>query len=134
MGLLGFLKAVFGICATKPLADDLWSLDGGVAKIKVSDVPELAASGGAVYLQGKGLQKPILVIKSESGDILAFANSCTHIGRKIDPVAGETRLRCCSIGHSTFDYDGNVLSGGAKEPLKKYTVEVDESGGLTISL
>lgn len=134
MGFLGFFKAIFGICATKPLADDLWSMDDGVAKIKVSDVPELATNGGAVYLQGKGLEKPILVIKSESGDILAFTNSCTHAGRKIDPVSGEAKLRCCSIGHSTFDYDGNVLTGGAKEPLKKHTVEVDESGGLTVSL
>jgi len=134
MGFLGFFKALFGICATKPLADNMWSIDEGAAKVKVGDVVELAEKGGAVYLQGKGLVKPILVVKSQSGEYLAFTNSCTHAGRRLDPMAGEDKLRCCSIGHSQFDYDGNVVSGGAKDPLKKHEVELGEDGVLIVKL
>jgi Rieske Fe-S protein len=134
MGFLGFFKALFGICATKPLADELWSMEDGKAKLKLADAPQLAQNGGGIYIQGKGLEKPILIIKSDGGDILAFTNSCTHGGRKIDPVAGEAKLRCCSVGHSTFDYDGNVLSGGAKGPLTKHEVVVDEDSNVVITI
>jgi len=134
MGFLGFFKALFGICATKPLADNMWSLDDGAAKVKVGDVPQLAEKSGAVYLQGKGLAKPILVVKSQNGDYLAFTNNCTHLGRKVDPVAGEAKLRCCSIGHSQFDYDGNVVSGGAKDPLTKHEVSISEDGVLIVKI
>ena len=134
MGFLGFFKALFGICATKALADNMWSLSDGAANVKVGDVPELAEKGGAVYLQGKGLAKPILVVKSQNGDYLVFTNSCTHLGRRLDPVAGEDKLRCCSIGHSVFDYDGNVVSGGAKDPLTKHEVTLGEDGVLVIKI
>ena len=134
MGFLGFFKALFGICATEALADNLWSIDEGAARVKVADVPKLAEKGSAVYLQGKGLAKPILVLKSENDEYLAFTNSCTHLGRKIDPVVGEAKLRCCSIGHSVFDYDGNVVSGGAEDPLTKHEVSIDEDGLLIVRL
>jgi cytochrome b6-f complex iron-sulfur subunit len=134
MGFLGFFKALFGICVTKPLADNMWSLGDSAAKVKVGDVAELSAIGGAVYLQGKSLAKPILVVKSQNGDYLAFTNSCMHAGRRLDPVAGEDKLRCCSIGHSQFDYDGNVVSGTAKDPLKKHEAELVEDGVLIIKL
>ena len=134
MGFLGFFKALFGVCDTKPLADNLWSIEEDAAKIKVGDVSKLAEKGGAVYLQGKGLAKPILVVKSQNGDYLAFTNCCTHLGRRIDPVAGEDKLRCCSIGHSQFDHDGSVLSGGAKDPLKKHEVALGEDSVLIVKL
>ena len=134
MGFLAFFKAILGICATKALADNLWSIDEDAAKVKVADIVALAENGGAVYLQGKGLAKPILVVKSQNGDYLAFTNSCTHAGRRLDPVAGEDKLRCCSIGHSQFDYDGNVASGGAKDPLKKHEVTLGEDGVLIVKL
>ena len=33
MGFVGFLKALFGICATKALAENLWSIDDDVANV-----------------------------------------------------------------------------------------------------
>lgn len=134
MGFMGFFKALFGICATKALADDLWSIDGDLAKVQVADVPQLEQKSGAVYLQGRGLAKPILVLRSEKDDYLAFTNNCTHLGRKIDPVVGEDKLRCCSVNHSIFDYNGNVVSGPAEGPLNKHEVTLDEEGVLIIKL
>jgi nitrite reductase/ring-hydroxylating ferredoxin subunit len=120
-------KALLGVCKTKPLSDDLWSLEENKVHVKLSQMPAPLSEDGAVYLKGKGLGKPVLIVKTEEGQYLAFENSCTHGGRKLDPVPGESKLRCCSIGHSTFDYEGNKLSGMAKGPLTRYGVE--ESGG-----
>lgn len=54
-------------------------------------------------------------------------------GRRIDPVPGTSHLRCCSVGKATFDYDGKVISGSAKGPLLRYSVEIKENK-LLISL
>jgi Rieske Fe-S protein len=53
--------------------------------------------------------------------------------RKIDPVAGEAKLRCCSVFHSKFDYDGKPLSGPAKESLKRHQVELSQ-GNLVLTI
>lgn len=119
-----FFKALLGICETKPLSPDLWSVEGGKVVVKK---PDAIPKGGAAYLQGKGLQEPLLIVHTDDDRYLSFTNRCTHAKRKIDPVVGEQKLRCCSVNHSKFDYDGKPLSGPAKEPLKRHQVEL--SGG-----
>jgi nitrite reductase/ring-hydroxylating ferredoxin subunit len=123
-GIVGILKALLGKCETKELDPRLWSLANGVVRVKFGEVAELAIKGGAVYLQGKGLYIPILIVRTEDDKYLAFANKCTHGGRKIDHVPSESKLRCCSLGHSTYDYNGNVVKGMAKRPITKYETEI----------
>ena len=130
---VSFFKALLGICTTKPLSPDLWNLEDGKIRVKLSEVPQLSNKGDAVYLKGAGLEKPVLIVRTEDDDYLAFANRCTHGGRKLDPVPGERILRCCSVGHSTFDYDGNRLGGPAKDALTGYAVELSD-GNLVITL
>jgi cytochrome b6-f complex iron-sulfur subunit len=77
-----------------------------------------------VYLKGEGLDKPILILRTSDDKYLACADTCTHAGRKLDPVPGNPVLRCCSVGHSTFDYDGNVIKGPANQPLTRYETEL----------
>src|SRR4030042_1244923 len=121
------IKAILGICETKQLSSDLWSLEENKVHVKLSQMPAPLPEGGAIYLKGKGLSKPVLIVRTGEGQYLAFKNSCTHGHRKLDPVPGESKLRCCSFGHSTFDYEGNRLSGSAKAPITRYAVE--ESAG-----
>ena len=127
------IKSIFGICETKALQQDLWSLEGDKVRVRLSQMSELRQKGKAAYLKGQGLPRPILLLRTGDDQYLAFANRCTHLGRKLDPVPGERLLRCCSIGHSTFDYEGKNISGTAKEPLTRYAVELSE-GDLTIAL
>lgn len=131
--ILDFLKSVAGICRTSPLKPDLWELHGNRVIIRLHDVPELRLPGDAVYLEGKGLRNPILVVRKDDGEYLSVANRCTHFGRKLDPVPGEPLLRCCSVGRSTFDHDGNRLGGPAGKPLEVYRVELT-NGELLIDL
>ena len=125
--LLNLLKSVAGISETKPLAQDLWRLDGNTVTVKVDKAPELLRPGGAVYLTGNGLKEPILVVSDNEGGYHSFSNRCTHFGRKLDPVPGKPALRCCSVNHSTFDYQGANLKGPAKKPIHVYKTELKNS-------
>jgi hypothetical protein len=95
---MSIFKAILGICDTKPLSGNLWSLEENRVRVKLSQIPEPLVKGDTVYLKGVGLVKR----------------------RKIDPIPGEEKLRCCSIGHSEFDLEGNVIKGRAKDKLKQY--------------
>ncbi len=130
---MSFFKALLGICETKPLSDDAWESGNGNATVDLNAAAVLAEKGGAAYLKGKGLDKPVLVIRGDDGKLYAYQDRCTHAGRKIDPVAGEGKLKCCSINHSTFDYDGKPLSGPAKHDIKRYDTE-ESAGRLIIKL
>lgn len=130
---MSIFKAVLGICETKPLSSELWSLEGNKARVKLSQMPEPLPKGGAVYLRGGGLSKPVLLLRTEDDRYLAFEDRCTHFGRKLDPVPGEAKIRCCSLFHSTYDLDGKNISGAAKMPLTSYAVEQSD-GDLIITL
>jgi cytochrome b6-f complex iron-sulfur subunit len=121
--LTGFFKALLGICETPPLADELWTLERNEVSVRLGEAAALAAVGGAARLGGKGRMPSILIVHAGADEYLAFENRCTHAGRKLDPVEGKRELRCCSVSHSRFDYEGNKLSGLAKDPLRKYPVE-----------
>ena len=129
-GIGSFFKALMGVCETKPLGPDQWSVEGG--KVVVQK-PDSIPKGGAVYIQGKGLKQALLIVHTDDDKYLSFANACTHGKRKIDPVAGERKLRCCSVMHSQFDYEGKPLSGPAKEPLKRQQVEL-AAGKLVVTV
>ena len=142
--IVNFFKALFGKCETTSLPSENWTVEeDGKITIKLDEMPELCEQGKAVYLKGRGLKRPILVIRTEADTYLAYTNRCTHAllvvcgHRKLDPTTGpdpgQPILRCCSMGHSTFDYEGNVLSGPAKEPLDRHEIELSE-GNLVITL
>jgi len=125
--MLGFFKALLGICETKPLDPALWNLEGEVANLHIIDKADELPKGGATYLNGRGLKKPVLIIRTHDDRYLAFTNRCSHANRKLDHLPDEHMLRCCSVNHSTFDYDGKRLSGPAKDPLTSHPVSVEGS-------
>jgi nitrite reductase/ring-hydroxylating ferredoxin subunit len=129
-GMGGFFKALFGICKTPELDSGRWNLHENEIRVKVSKVPELQKPYGAVYLQGGRLEVPVLIFRGEDGQVRAYSNKCTHMGRKLDPVPGKEEIRCCSVSHATYDYQGKVTGGPAKEPIKVY--EVTSMGDILV--
>ena len=83
--------------------------------------------------EGKNLRERVLVVKGDDGQYYALRNRCTHAGRRLDPIPGSQQVQCCSIGRSTYDCDGNRLSGSAKEALLTYAVTTQD-GTLLIYL
>ena len=123
-----------GICYTKkPVDEGCWTYENGKVIVDLSHAPELGRPDGAIRLEGKGIPDRLLVIHGEDGEYYAFKNHCTHGKRRLDPVPGAHNVKCCSIGKSTFGYDGKVISGSAKKKLTVYSVTVDE-GKLIITI
>lgn len=136
--VIDFIKSLLGIGESKGLKSDLWSVEDGKVLVKLDEMPELCEKGKGVYLKGHGLHKPILIVRTEGDQYLAYTNRCTHfLHRKLDPVPGpeieQPILRCSSMNHSTFDYEGNRITGPGKESLICHQVE-RSNGNLLITL
>jgi nitrite reductase/ring-hydroxylating ferredoxin subunit len=129
-----WFKRLLGICSTRPPADPgAWRRVPDGVEIDLQRVPELSTAGGAVRLEEGDVTKRVLVVHGEDGHYHAFVNRCTHMGRRIDPLPGTDRVRCCSVSRSTFDYTGGVVSGAAKAGLQTLTVRLQERW-LTIEI
>lgn len=127
-----FFKMLFGICETvSPANEGCWNFSDGKIEVQLNRVPELEEKGGAIRLEGNGSPERVLIIHGRDGQFRAYKNRCTHFGRRIDTYDETKLLRCCSISKSTFDYEGNVVSGAAKKPLTQYKVE-HKDGKLTV--
>jgi nitrite reductase/ring-hydroxylating ferredoxin subunit len=127
-----FLKRIFGICETPRAADTMaWSHENGKVRVDLSRMPELKAPGSGVRLEGQGLDPRLMVFYGDDGQYHAIANRCTHMGRRIDTIAGSNTIQCCSVSKSTFTYDGQPVGGAAKKPVKIYPVTQD---GVTLTI
>ena len=128
------LQRILGICATNmPLDEGCWTFENGKIVVDLNRVPELAGASGAIRLEEKDLTERILVFQGEDGQYYAFQNSCPHIKRRLDPLPGKNQVQCCSLGQSTFDYAGKLVSGSAQGDVQTYAVSV-ESNRLLITL
>ena len=122
-----FFQRIFGVSATlKPLNPQCWAFSDGKVMIDLGRATELKKLGGALRLEGEGLPIRVLVIRGDDGKFHAFHNRCTHIGhRRLDPVPGTGTVQCCSVGKSTYTYDGKKIYGPPIGPIKTFKVEVD---------
>lgn len=131
---MGFFKRLFGVSQTKKPRDHrCWRFLGKKIELDLNLAPELSSPGGALRLEAPGLPVRVLLWRDKEGDLRAWENRCAHMGRRIDPVPGADRLMCCSIGKSTYELDGRVVSGLAKGDIRPLKV-VEEDGTLTVFL
>ncbi len=132
---MGILKKIFGICNTKPPTDETcWRYSDGKIEIGLDLAPELSNKGGAVRLEGRGLPGKILVFHGNDNAFHALKNKCTHIGgRRVDPMGDAETIKCCSVMGTTYNYEGDVISGPSKTPLTTYKTE-KKDGKIIVSL
>lgn len=127
-------QRLFGKCITQePKDHGCWTYADGKVSINLDRAPELSRLGGAIRLEGHGLPERILVVHGDDDKYRAFHNRCTHGGRRLDPVPATGTVQCCSVGTSTFDYEGEVLAGSAKDPITIYPVDVEDKR-LTVTV
>ena len=129
-----FLKRIFGICETHLPADPgAWSINGDSVSVDLSRMPELKTPGSGVRLEGNGLDPRLLVYHGDDGQYHAVVNRCTHMGRRLDVIAGSSRIQCCSVSKSTYTYEGKPVGGAAQKPLTLLPV-TRENDTLTVTL
>jgi nitrite reductase/ring-hydroxylating ferredoxin subunit len=131
---MGFFSRLLGISRTAvPANPRCWRYGDGQVIVDLGACSELASKGGAVRLEGNNLPIRVLVVHGEDGGYHAFHNRCSHAGRRLDALPGQPRLECCSVGKSTFEYDGSKVSGSAKGPASALPV-TEQNGRLYINL
>jgi nitrite reductase/ring-hydroxylating ferredoxin subunit len=102
-----------------------------VVTLTFVDYPELADVGGSVAFEAPGYADPIcgqdivIVAQPAAGQFVAFSASCTH---SCCAVAFSGTQFVCPCHMSTFDLNGNVVSGPAPYPLPSLPVCSDASG------
>lgn len=121
-----FFQRLLGRPAT-PLPGDpgCWRYADGVVTVDLKRAPELAEPSGALRVEGPDVPRRVLVFHGEDGQYYAVCNKCTHGGRRLDPDPAEGSLQCCSVGKTTYNYDGEVLRGPAPNQLHRFSVTVD---------
>jgi nitrite reductase/ring-hydroxylating ferredoxin subunit len=128
------VQRILGICATpKPKDGDCWSYADGKVTVDLAGAQELDEPGSSIRLEGRDCPVRILVVYGDDDSYHAYRNKCRHAGRRLDPVPGEGKIMCCSVSKSTYDYEGKIMAGPAKEPIQVYPIEVID-GKLIIDI
>ncbi len=76
---------------------------------------------------GLSIVESVIVSRGADGAVRAFSGRCTHLGCRIDRVAGDQAV--CPCHGSRFRGDGTVAVGPASRPLVRLRVEADPVSG-----
>ncbi len=69
----------------------------------------------------------ILVVRTESGDVFAVSDLCSHAGVKLSAGSFDGKRLECVAHKAQFDpCSGAVLKGPAKKPLCRYPLKVSD--------
>lgn len=98
------------------------------------DVSSLDADGKAFVTSQRGPDgKRILIVRNSATEYLALSMSCTHENNEVAPPVNGTIT--CPFHGSQFDLKGDVKTGPAASPLKRYQATFDDSTKkLTVAL
>ena len=119
-----FLNRILGRCKTGQIKRrESWAVMDNTVVVDLNLAPELKKPESAARIEGKHLKQRLLVVCDSNGEYHAFANKCSHMGRRLDPLPGTDNLECCSVGRSVFTLAGQHRSGLAKEDLTVFRVE-----------
>ncbi len=76
---------------------------------------------------GLSIVESAVVYRGDGGAVRAFSGRCTHLGCRINRVAGDEVV--CPCHGSRFRADGSVANGPATRPLAPLRVEPDPATG-----
>lgn len=106
-----------------PLAPEgSYRREGDRVVVSLAAAAQLNPVGGAVRLTvdgdgDEGLK--MVIIHLEGEEFRAFADRCTHNGKELNYLPGDSKLLCRS-GKSHFDLEGTVIKGPAASALLAY--------------
>lgn len=91
-----------------------------VSNIKIGAVEDMEKDSGKIVKFGN---KPVIVIRKQNGDYLAFGAVCTHLDCIVQYRKDYGQIYCaCHNGR--YDLNGRVASGPPPAPLIKYGVAI----------
>jgi cytochrome b6-f complex iron-sulfur subunit len=90
------------------------------ASIKDGTVDELKPNSGKIIKFGK---KPVILIRTPSGDIRAFSAICTHLGCIVQ-YRGDLKQIWCACHNGHYDLNGINIAGPPPRPLPPFKVNI----------
>jgi cytochrome b6-f complex iron-sulfur subunit len=96
----------------------------GVIRLTQAQSAALLASEGSLLVKLEGRKDKVLVVHHADDTLHAVSAICTHMGCTVGYDKEKGRIVCPCHG-SQFAWDGSVLHGPAKRPLKQYKVTND---------
>lgn len=116
LGALGVAVALAG-CAGSDGGDGGTKVEAGAELATTSEVPV----GGGIVLADKG----VVITQPTEGEFKAFTSTCTHEGRTVTSVDGDTIL-CAHHGSSYSATTGDVEGGPAPKALAAVAIDVKD--------
>jgi Rieske Fe-S protein len=99
-----------------------------VGSVNAGPASDVAPNSGRIVRFGR---KPVILIRTEAGEIRAFSAVCTHLECTVQYREDLRHIWCaCHNGH--YDRTGRNIAGPPPRPLAPYDVTVSE-GDLIVS-
>jgi Rieske Fe-S protein len=117
------LRQILGIGLALPFVAGLVAM---VRRVQATNVPADVTVPADVPV-GLSALESVIVHRDSSGAVRAYAARCTHLGCRIDRVAGDEAV--CPCHGSRYRPDGTVATGPATRPLRSLRVEPDAVSG-----
>ena len=76
---------------------------------------------------GLSVVDSVVIHREQGGTLRVFSARCTHLGCRIDRIAGDEAV--CPCHGSRYREDGTVSAGPARRPLEPLRVEPDPASG-----
>ncbi len=89
-----------------------------VKNVKVGKLSEIENDSGQIIRFGN---KPVIVVRTSSGDVRAFAATCTHLDCTVQ-FKKELGVIWCACHNGKYDLNGRNISGPPPKPLDEFRV------------
>ena len=89
-----------------------------VTSVKVGKIDQIAKDSGMIVRFGT---KPVILIRSASGDFRAFSATCTHLDCTVQ-YQKSLGVIWCACHNGKYDLSGRNISGPPPRPLDEYRV------------
>lgn len=91
-----------------------------VSSVKAGVASEFAANSSEIVKFGR---KPVILIRTESGEFRAFSATCTHLDCIVQ-YRSDLKQIWCACHNGLYDTRGRNISGPPPRPLEEYAVNV----------
>ena len=91
-----------------------------VNAVKAGLASEFANNSAQIVKFGR---KPVILIRTQSGDFRAFAATCTHLDCIVQ-YRGDLHQIWCACHNGLYDLRGRNVSGPPPKPLEEFAVNI----------
>jgi len=120
-GLLGWLGSV--IYPIISFLNPPKVAEANVASIKAGLEEEFPINSSKILKFGR---KPVILIRTNTGNFLAFEATCTHLDCIVQ-YRTDTKQIWCACHNGVYDLRGRNISGPPPRPLDEFTVNIVSS-------